>query len=193
MPDVVRTFIAVEIPAEVKSRAEQLIARLRVAPAKVKWVAPKHMHWTLKFLGDVDIREVPKICQAVQRAVSPLAPFDIEARGAGAFPGVERPRTIWVGVGEGSEAMVQLHDAIERELVPLGYRKENRRFRPHLTIGRVRQSPEVDELATLIEHNADFESGLSTVYEVVVFASELGRDGPTYEMLGHAELRGQHE
>jgi 2'-5' RNA ligase len=192
MPDLVRTFVAVEIPAEVKARAEALIARLRVTPAKVKWVSPKHMHWSLKFLGDVDIRDVSKICEAVARAVTLLVPFDIEARGSGAFPDVRRPRTVWIGVGAGSEEMIQLHDAIERELAALGHRKEWRRFRPHLTIGRVRQSPEgIEELGRLIEKNADFESGLSTVYEVVVFASDLGRDGPTYEMLGHAELKGR--
>jgi RNA 2',3'-cyclic 3'-phosphodiesterase len=192
MPDLVRTFVAVEIPAEVKARAEALIARLRVTPAKVKWVSAKHLHWSLKFLGDVDLREVPKICEGVARAVTALAPFDIEARGSGAFPDVRRPRTVWIGVGAGSEEMVQLHDAIERELATLGHRQEGRRFRPHLTIGRVRNSPEgIEELGRLIENNADFESGLSTVYEVVVLASELGRDGPTYEILGHAELRGR--
>ncbi len=191
MKDVVRTFVAVEIPSEVKDRAGQLIARLSTTPAKVKWVGREQMHWTLKFLGDVDMRDIPKICEAVARAVEPLSPFDVEARGAGAFPDPRRPRTVWLGVGEGSQQMVNLHDAIERELARLGYRAENRRFRPHLTIGRVRSSPEgSDELGQLIEQHADFESGLSTVYEVVIFSSELGRDGPTHEPLGHAELQG---
>jgi 2'-5' RNA ligase len=192
MADIVRTFIAVEIPGEVKSRASQLIAQLRTGPAKVKWVAPRHMHWTLKFLGDVDLLETPKICEAVARAVEPLAPFDVEARGAGAFPDVLRPRTVWIGVGTGSEQMIELHDAIEYELAPLGYRPENRRFRPHLTIGRVRNSPTgIDELGRLIEQHADFASGLSTVYEVMIVSSELGPDGPTYEVLGHADLKGR--
>jgi RNA 2',3'-cyclic 3'-phosphodiesterase len=192
MTDIVRTFIAVEIPGEVKSRASQLIARLEVAPAKVKWVAPRHMHWTLKFLGDVDMLETPQICEAVARAVEPLAPFDVEARGAGAFPDAERPRTVWIGMGAGSAEMIELHDAIESELAKLGYRAENRRFRPHLTIGRVRNSPAgIEELASLLKENADFASGLSTVYEVVIFSSELGPDGPTHEPLGHAELKGR--
>jgi 2'-5' RNA ligase len=192
MADVVRTFVAVEIPPEVKNRASQLIGRLQAAPAKVKWVDPRHMHWTLKFLGDVDMLEIPDVCQAVARAVEPLAPFDVEAQGAGAFPDIRRPRTLWVGTGTGSEQMIELHDAIEAELAKLGYRAENRRFRPHLTIGRVRNSPEgIEELGRLVQENADFESGLSTVYEVVVFSSELGRDGPTHEPLSHAELKGR--
>ena len=85
-----------------------------------------------------------------------------------------------------------LHEALERELGGLGYREENRRFRPHLTIGRVRQSPVgIEQLGRLIEENAGFESGLSTVYEVTVFASQLGREGPTYEPLCHADLKGR--
>jgi 2'-5' RNA ligase len=190
--NVVRTFVAVEIPFEVKDRARGLIDRLRATPAKVKWVQPEHMHWTLKFLGDVDMTEVPAVCQAVTRAVEPLRPFDIEARGAGAFPDARRPRTVWLGMGTGSEEMIALHDAIDVQLAELGYRAENRRFRPHLTIGRVRQSPDgIDELGRLLQRHADFESGLSTVYEVVVFSSELGRDGPTHEALCHAELKGE--
>jgi len=192
MADIVRTFVAAEIPAEVKDRARGLIDRLQAASAKVKWVAPQHMHWTLKFLGDVDMLEIPAVCQAVKRAVEPLRPFDVEARGAGAFPDILRPRTVWVGMGAGSDAMIALHDRIDRELGTLGYREENRRFRPHLTIGRVRQSPEgIEELGRLVQENADFESGLSTVYEVVVFASELSSDGPTHEALCHADLRGK--
>ncbi len=191
MSDVVRTFVAVEIPFEVKERAGRLIAELSSAPAKVKWVGPEAMHWTLKFLGDVEMIEVPAICQAVERAVAPFAPFDVEARGAGAFPDAHRPRTVWVGMGQGTDEMCVLHQAIERELAKLGYREEGRRFRPHLTIGRVRNSPEgIGELGRLVAASADFESGLSTVYEVVIFSSQLGSKGPTHEPLGHAELKG---
>lgn len=192
MSEIVRTFIAVEIPAEVKEQAGRLIDRLDVTSAKVKWVGAGAMHWTLKFLGDVDIVETPKICAAVARAVEPLVPFDIEARGAGAFPDVRRPRTVWIGMGQGAEGMVELHDRIEAQLAELGYRPEGRRFTPHLTIGRVRSSPQgIGELGELIAKNADFDGGLSTVFEVVVFSSQLGRDGPTHEPLGHAELKGR--
>ncbi|MEX2113860.1 MAG: RNA 2',3'-cyclic phosphodiesterase [Pirellulales bacterium] len=192
MSEVVRTFIAVEVPYEVKERAGRLIGQLRETDAKVKWVDTEAIHWTLKFLGDVDIRETPKICAAVARAVEPLPPFDVDACGAGAFPDTQRPRTVWIGTGQGTEQMIELHDRIEAELAELGYRPEGRRFRPHLTIGRVRASSQgLDELARLLDTHADFEGGLSTVFEVVVFASELSREGPTHEPLGHAELKGR--
>ena len=191
MSNMLRTFIAVEIPFEVKDRAHKLIAQLRDTQANVKWVATQHMHWTLKFLGNLDMLDIPPVCEAVKRAVEPLAGFDIEAKGAGAFPDVRRPRTVWIGTGRGSDQMIVLHDAIDFELAKLGYRGENRRFRPHLTIGRVRQSPEgIDELGRLIEQHADFDGGVALVDEVVVFSSELSAGGPTYEPLCHAELKG---
>lgn len=191
MADLIRTFVAVEIPFDVKDRAGKMITRLRGTEAKVKWVAPEHMHWTLKFLGPVDMVDIPAVCEAVKRAVEPLACFDVEVEGAGAFPDARRPRTVWIGMGRGTDQMVELHDAIEFELAKLGFRSENRRFRPHVTIGRVRQSPRgIGELGRLIEAEADFDGGVSLVDEVVVFSSELGPDGPTYEPLCHAELKG---
>jgi len=189
MPEIVRTFVAVQIPVEVQDRAGELINRLKVAPAKVKWVAPRHLHWTLKFLGDVDLREIPEVCDVVAQAVRGFAPFDIETRGAGTFPDLERPRTVWLGVGRGKEQMIALHAAVEQGLGRLGFREEHRKFRPHVTIGRVRNSTEGGrELGELLTRHADFDAGLSTVYEVVVLSSDLGAKGPTYEPLGHAEL-----
>ena len=191
MGEKVRTFIAAEIPREVQGRAAALIDRLRATEAKVKWVNPQQLHWTLKFLGDVELREIPEVCDAVARSVAHLKPFDVEARGAGAFPDPRRPRTIWLGVGNGSEGMVELHSAVEQGLKPLGYRPEGRKFRPHVTIGRVRHSPSgIPELGRLVTEHADFDAGVCTVFEVVVFSSELGRDGPTYDPLAHAPLGG---
>lgn len=191
MSETLRTFIAVEIPLEVKDKARRVIAALDTTAAKVKWVEPASLHWTLKFLGEVDIVDTPAICEAVARAAEPLAAFDVETFGVGAFPDRQRPRTVWLGMRHGSEAMIELHDAIEFELSKLGYRSENRRFRPHLTIGRVRQSPEgIDELGRLIEQYAEYDGGVSLVDEVVVFSSTLHREGPSYDPLCHVELKG---
>jgi len=191
MSQRVRTFVAVEAPPELQSRAGELINRLRAVDAKVKWVEPRNLHWTLKFLGNVEMVEIPDVCAAVEEATRQIGSFDLEARGAGAFPTLRNPRTIWMGVGEGSEQMVELHGAIERSLSKLGFREEGRRFRPHITLGRVRDGGSAPtELAKLLEANADFDGGLSTVFDVAVFSSVLGREGPTYEALGHLDLNG---
>lgn len=193
MGSTLRTFIAVPAPPEFEQRAGVLISKLRASSARVKWIEPEHLHWTIKFLGDIELRETADICKAVSAAVAPFAPFDIEASGAGAFPDPARPRTVWLGMGQGTEEMIALHDAIDLALEPLGYRPENRRFRPHITIGRVRQSSDegIRELGQLVQENANFEGGIASVFEVVIFSSELGRHGPTYDPLGHAELLGE--
>lgn len=192
MPRTIRTFVAVETSPEVRTNARKLMTRLDTSGAKVKWVEPENLHLTLKFLGEVDARELPLICQAVQTAVEGLDPFDLEMIGAGAFPKADRPRTVWLGAGRGSEEMVVLHDSLEKHLLPLGFRGEGRRFRPHLTIGRVRGGPAgIRELADLLIESQEFPAGLISADEVVVFSSDLGRDGPTYEALSVSPLGGK--
>jgi 2'-5' RNA ligase len=187
----VRTFVAIELPAEVRKRACQLIDSLRrSSETDVRWVTPDQLHWTLKFLGDVDLLEIPEICRRLTQAVAPLAPFDVRARGAGAFPDALHPRTVWIGMREGLEPMIALHAAVENVLVDLGFRQEQRRFRPHITLGRVRNSAAggPEEFAQRLREFADFDAGISSVFEVAVFSSQPSPKGPIYEPLGHAEL-----
>lgn len=193
MQRCVRTFVAVEMSPEVRAKAHQLIARLAATSAKVKWVDPRDMHLTLKFLGDVDMLEIPRVCQAVEAAVRDLPPFDVQVQGAGAFPEPSRPRTLWLGVRQGAEELAILHDCLEQALAPLGFRREPRRFHPHLTLGRVRSVPPggAGDLAGLLAQHRDDFAGASDVSEVVVYSSELRRDGPKYEVLSTAELLGR--
>ncbi|NQT39834.1 MAG: RNA 2',3'-cyclic phosphodiesterase [Planctomycetes bacterium] len=192
MKNTVRTFVAVEIGAEIRSRAGELIEQLRDTPANVKWVDPANMHLTLKFLGEIPTAEIPRICKAVGEATAPVAPFPMEVRGAGAFPTVRRPRTVWLGTEAGGEDLVSLHGRIETALAELGFRTEHRRFQPHLTIGRVRRSPiGIDDLGQRLDGAADYTAGRTQVTEVVVFSSRLDRAGPTYEPLGRIRLGGK--
>jgi RNA 2',3'-cyclic 3'-phosphodiesterase len=188
----VRTFIAVEISSEVRIRAGRLIARLAAAGADVRWVKPEHMHLTLKFLGDVDLREMPDVCAAVARAVSPLPPFNLRIAGTGAFPNATNPRTVWLGADEGVEEIAELEERIGVALADLGFRREQRRFRPHLTIGRVRHADQgMNELAQVLEEHKDYLAGVIDVDEVVTLSSELDRSGPTHEPLATAALQGE--
>ncbi|MEN6405008.1 MAG: RNA 2',3'-cyclic phosphodiesterase [Thermoguttaceae bacterium] len=189
MKKTLRTFVAVEIGGAIRSRAASLISLLDGSSAEVKWVSPEQLHWTLKFLGEVHQRELSRVCQAVARGVAGLSPFELEVRGAGAFPTVARPRTVWLGAGEGADAMVVLHDRIEAELAKLGYREEHRRFQPHLTLGRVRgEGPGILELGTQLQQYAAFDAGQMTVQKTTVFSSTLTADGPVYEVLGTVPL-----
>ena len=147
------------------------------------------MHLTLKFLGEVREREIVEVCKAVARGAAEVKRFELEVRGAGAFPSAARPRTVWLGAGAGAEQMVLLHDRVEAPLADLGYREEHRRFQSHLTIGRVRGGgPGIADLGKLVQQHADFMAGRVTVGKVTVFASTLTPAGPIYEVLGTASL-----
>jgi 2'-5' RNA ligase len=190
--DLVRTFTAVEVWPEIRDRAKSLINRFKDTPAKITWVKPEHMHLTMNFLGDVPMNDIPAVCTAVEEAVRPFAPFDVEMAKIGVFPNYDNPRTIWLGVGDGSERLITLHTALADRLANLGFKAEARRFRPHLTLGRVRSLPKgPGELAGKLKQYAEFEAGPMMISEVTVFSSTLGRQGPTHEPLGHGELSGK--
>ncbi len=192
MRRTLRTFVAIEVPGAVKARARRLIDLLRAAEAPVKWVEDVQLHLTLKFLGELTLPDIAQVQRALEQSVLAMRPFAVEFRGAGAFPTADRPRTVWLGVSEGEAELVALHGQLENRLATLGFRTEGRRFRPHLTIGRVRGGDlGVPELGSLIRQRADYDGGQCEVAEVVIFSSVLERSGPTYEVLGSAELMGE--
>ena len=189
-----RTFIAVELSDAVRRRACDLVERLRASEARVGWVSPENMHITLKFLGEQSDDDIATICQAVIEAAQQVPPFEFNCHGAGAFPNCSRPRTVWIGVREGVDALNDLHQHIEDKLRRRGYKREKRAFHPHVTVGRVRRGgPAVETLGELIAAAEDFEAGKVSVDEVVVFGSHLGRGGPRYQSLARAPLEGRAE
>lgn len=186
-----RSFIALDASLEVAGRAKIAVDRLRTADADVKWIDPDHLHITLKFLGGVPMMEIDAVCRAVDEAVRELPPFEIELSGVGAFPSSARPRTIWLGLTRGAESVAALADAVDAGLAPLGFPKEPRAYRPHLTLGRVRRaSAASDRLPPVIEELADFDAGTIYADAAVIYSSELARKGPKYSAIDHAELRG---
>jgi 2'-5' RNA ligase len=148
------------------------------------------LHITLLFLGEVDMREIPDVCREVEQATAECRPFAMTLAGAGAFPSPRHPRILIVHVTEGGEQIIELHDKIERRLLDLGsYRREDRPFKPHLTIGRVRGRITGDGMSAAIRKFESWEGGQSQVNEVLVMSSELRSDGPEYTVLSRASLK----
>ncbi|MBN2217951.1 MAG: RNA 2',3'-cyclic phosphodiesterase [Pirellulales bacterium] len=191
MSQTIRAFIAVEAGNEVRRAAGELIERLRTAGADVKWVAPENLHLTLKFLGDVALTDTARICEAMEKAAREVEPFGLEMAGAGAFPSVGRPRTIWLGASGDDRPILALVEGVEKRLQKLGFRREGRRFQAHLTLGRLRRpGPEVQRLGELLKAEANRAAGTTAVREIVLFSSQLTPDGPLYAPLGRAQLGG---
>jgi RNA 2',3'-cyclic 3'-phosphodiesterase len=186
-----RTFIAVEAVGEVHGLAMAAIDRLTPDAAGVRWVEPDNLHWTLQFLGDIDDAEIHEVCKRTARAAAGHELFSLEAHGIGAFPSNDRPRTLWIGAGEGGEELVALHASIDAEMASLGFRGERRSFVPHLTLGRLaRGSRHEPDLAERLASMTDYTGGVMPVDEVIVYASFLEKRGPTYQVLARCPLLG---
>lgn len=189
MGEITRTFIAVEIDERTAGRTAAIIERLRTAGADVNWVAPRNLHLTLKFLGDVPNELVPAVAAAVQEAVQRVPPFTLEICGLGAFPHIARPRTIWLGAGQGGAEMQRLAEAVDQALRPLGFAPEARGYTTHLTIGRVRRpSAALQSLSELMQRQGDQAAGVVAIEEVVMMTSTLTPRGSIYEALARASL-----
>ena len=186
----IRTFVAVDVDAEVRRRASQLIDTLSDIAPSVRWVTPENLHVTLKFLGDAPDSEIYEICRRVSKVASRHVAFSPRFVGVGAFPSPERPRTIWIGIDEGAAALEALHTEIDETLGDLGYPLEPRAYRAHLTIGRVSQRHrQTGALREQILHRENQEFGRTTALECLVMASEITSEGPRYSVMGRGSLR----
>ena len=184
-----RTFIAIEATDEVHARAIQAIEELRHSAADVKWVAPENLHWTIQFLGDVTNEVMATVCRLTTKIAATHEPFALSARGVGAFPKPERPRTLWMGADTGVEQLCSLQSELEEALCDLGFRPEHRRYVPHLTLGRIgRTSHASPAIAGQLAELADFNGGAMSVDRVTVFGSMLEREGPVYHVLAQCPL-----
>jgi 2'-5' RNA ligase len=185
----IRTFIAVDLGKAVRDRAIALQENLARAGVEVKWVEPENLHVTLLFLGEVGDRDVPAVCRCVADVCQGHAAFTMSVERVGCFPNARRPRVVWVGVGEGAQELVALHDALEAPLLELGcYRREERQYTPHVTLGRVKSERPTEKLAQALAKHAGWQGGQTPVREVLVLSSELTPQGPLYTVLSRAKL-----
>jgi 2'-5' RNA ligase len=184
-----RTFIAIDPGKAIRDQLVALQESLTRSGVDVKWVEPDNLHLTLLFLGEVELKEAPALCDAVAAGVSGQEAFRMSVAGVGCFPNPRRPRILWAGIGEGAQEVCAVHDAIEQPLLELGcYRREERRYTPHITLGRIRGERSTRDLTTALQQRVDWKAGDTLVREVLVMSSELSSDGPVYTVLSRAKL-----
>jgi 2'-5' RNA ligase len=185
-----RTFIAVDPGKPIRDRLVALQQSLERAGSAMKWVEPDNLHVTLLFLGEVDDRDVPDVCRGVAECCAALDVFKMTVGGVSCFGSPRRPRTVWAGLTDGGPEMVALHDALEPPLLELGcYRREDRPFAAHITLGRATGERGDDRLAAALPRFANWQGGTVDVCEVLVMSSELRPTGPIYTVLSRAKLR----
>ena len=189
--EVWRVFCAIELPELVRARLEDHVSRLRkeVLDAAASWSRVENIHLTLKFFGDVEVNRIPRISDAAARAVKEFSTFQIGVGGTGVFPRASRAQVLWIGVSDPSGQLTALQDRLENECAAEGFPKEDREYRPHLTIARLRKPEGARQLADT-HVRMQFEPIEVGVKELVVFRSELSPKGSKYTVISAADLRG---
>ena len=193
MNQLLRTFIAIDLPAAVTAelqRRTELLARA-TPRGSVRWGRADQIHLTLKFLGDVESRRIEAITTALGEALRDSHAFELTLAGNGAFPSLDRPRVLWAGVEMHDETLSALQSAVEESMAGIGYARETRPFSPHLTLGRVREGSGAVYLRAVREAIAaplDRPVLGFLASRVVLFRSQLRPEGALYSSLAQFEL-----
>ena len=184
-----RLFCAFELPESLRARINQHSQRVREAfpEAAASWSRPENIHLTVKFFGNVDQQRVSAISAAAAGVVKEFSSMQIEVGKTGVFPRPSRPQVLWIGTDDPSGALANLHKQLEHEFAREGFPKEDRAFRPHLTIARIRKPHDGARLAqTHLE--TKFDTVEITVSELVLFRSELSSKGSKYTPISRHRL-----
>jgi len=191
-PEQIRSFIAIELPEEAKRGLAKLKEELERDEHKfVKWVEPRGVHLTLKFLGNIPAKRVVEITEAMGKAAQGISQFHLEISGLGAFPSLRQARVLWVGIGGEVDKLSRLAQNIDYALEAIGFAKEERPFVPHLTLARIRQG------ASRLERSDFGELVGSTIFKdkynievkaISLMRSQLTPAGAIYTCLKTVEL-----
>ncbi|HKG58404.1 MAG TPA: RNA 2',3'-cyclic phosphodiesterase [Pyrinomonadaceae bacterium] len=185
-----RVFCAIELPAEVRARLDDHILTLRkeVPAAAASWSRVENIHLTLKFFGNVEVKRIACISEMAERVVKQFSTFQIGVGETGVFPRPSRPQVLWIGVSDPSGQLSALQEKFENECAAEGFEKENRAYRPHLTIARLRKPEGAQHLADT-HLQMKFDPIDVELKELVVFRSELSPKGSKYTVISAADLR----
>jgi len=189
MSQSIRSFIAVELPAEVTSLLDNVQQGLKALGLKARWVRPSNIHLTLKFLGDIDPAAIEDIGQAMAEATGDCAPFTLTVGGIGFFPNSRRPRVVWIGLGGATADLLNLQRNLAERLAAVGFAKEKRSFKAHLTLGRIRQAVNPNILGQAIEDYSDLGNLKFSPDRIILFKSDLKPSGAVYSHLKQATLK----
>lgn len=178
----IRTFIAVDLPQQIKMEIDKMTAGFRQLNANIRWVKAANLHLTLRFLGDIPEESVLSLADSIKGSTEGFGGFDLSLSGLGAFPNLRRPRVIWIGSGSGTDRLKGLAAKVEQAVIESGFGKGDKPFSSHLTIGRVKFPKGLDRLLAQIGETR-YESQPFGVNEVSIYKSDLSPAGPKYTKL----------
>ena len=185
----IRAFIACDIPEALLEKISSIQDKLKGLDAEVGWTKVSSIHITLKFLGDIEEEIIEKVADVIAEATTGQPPFEIYIKGSGAFPNLKNPRVVWIGVEYLNKGLMHIQQALDGRLKALGFEPEEREFRPHLTLGRVKGTKGKERLSSAVSGLKDIEIGSFTVDRVILYKSELKPTGAVYTKLREVFLQ----
>jgi len=190
VPETTRSFVAIAIPEPLDRQLTGLQAALSPFVPGCRWASNLPFHATLAFLGDVRNRDLDNLCTLIAAGTASFEPLDVRLEGVGAFPTANRPRVLWAGLtAPNLEPLLGLREAVVKAVGQAGYRVDDPRFHPHVTLGRIKPGRGGPcDLTGLLERYRGWSAGGFTVDEIVTFASTLRPTGPNYTPIGRAPL-----
>lgn len=185
---MIRAFIAIPLPEENQLQLQETVRTLRKLNLEARFPDTESIHLTLKFLGNIDKSQVLSMAGALEDCCLAHRTFPVYLRGLGAFPHSANPRVLWMGV-EAGQKLRKLRQNLENRLVDFGFEPDNKPFRPHLTVARVKGKRNFKELVRLLSSKREsFSAGSFEVDSVALYRSELKPSGAEYCVLHQASL-----
>lgn len=175
----IRAFLALPLGEAFEASVRSVVEKLKNQHPEIKWVQPSQIHVTLHFFGPIESRVIPKISDGVVPVTQKTKPLKLSLQGMGGFPSLERPRVIWGGIEGEVEALTHLWFSLEERFTKLGFECEKRTFKPHLTLGRVREG----KRGPLLKNIEFGPTEMKLVSEIALFKSILSSAGPKYEKI----------
>jgi len=186
---MLRAFIALTPPTTLQHTVAAVRDVFQPLPLPWRWVTPAQIHLTLRFLGNVPEEQVTSIAQAMEHAAQGQTAFTLRAQSLGCFPQPARPRVLWVGLADPSQALARLNECLTAALIPVGFPPEERPFHPHLTLARVQNAGRASQLLPILQAYQNRDFGEFAVTQLHLFQSELQRGGVHYSILHSVTLQ----
>jgi len=183
-----RLFIAIEIPDKIKKIIGEVQSKLKKSGVDSIWTRPEGIHLTLKFLGDVAESKVTEIMAALSGVVRGMYVFRLDISGSGAFPNPKYARVVWIGVSGETDKLTRLQATVEGAMIQMGFRREDRVFTPHITLGRIKYIRSRDAWVKALEEIKDIKLPTCDVHAVSLIKSDLQPSGAVYTVIGSVEL-----
>lgn len=183
-----RAFIAIDLDPAIRKSLQALLLDLKATRAEIRWAEPGGLHLTLKFLGDIDEAGALRVQAVLEDVAGRHRAFPLRAEGTGVFPGERNPRILWVGFAA-EPGLMALQAELERALEAEGFALEERAFKPHLTLGRVKGPRRIGDAVAELKRRGGEDLGGMTAGKVALFESRLRPEGAEYRIVSEATLR----